>query len=120
MASAAGLAGISAVGTASQPRCATDRTGATAGQLWKQIDPCFGPQVQGDVSNLDRKGKPHWSWTQVHLYDYQANRMSAFHQVKQISGGYKSRYEVSEAEGGEKNVYDTFLTQAAIARLGAV
>jgi len=90
------------------------------GELWKQVDPAFGPQVEGDFVNKDRHGKPHWSWTCVHFHDIQANRMSAFHHVKQISGGYASRYEAPASEGGEKGVYDKFLTQAAIARLGAV
>jgi hypothetical protein len=88
------------------------------GELWKQVDAAFGQQVEGDVVNKDRHGKPHWSWTNVHFHDIQANRMSAFHHVKQISGGYQSRYE---APGGdEKAIYDKFLTQAAIGRLGAV
>ncbi|MES2681997.1 MAG: DUF1329 domain-containing protein [Pseudomonadota bacterium] len=90
------------------------------GELWKQIDPSFGPQKEGDVVNKDRYGNPHWSWTQVHFHDIQANRMSAFHHVKQISGGYKSRYEAPASEGGEQGIYDKFLTQAAIARLGTV
>ena len=86
------------------------------GQIWKQVEGCFGQQVQGDVANLDSTGHPHWSWTFVHIQDVQSGRMSLLNHVKQISGGYQSRYEVPS----EDEVYDKFLTQAAIARLGTV
>ncbi|SEP87966.1 Protein of unknown function [Solimonas aquatica] len=88
------------------------------GELWKQVDPCFGPQVQGKVANKDRHGYPNWSWTQVVFHDIQSGRIDLFNHVKQISGGYQSRYEAPN--GDEKGVYDKFCTQAAIARLGAV
>lgn len=88
------------------------------GDLWKQVDPCFGPQVQGNFVNKDRHGHPHWSWTQVHFHDIQSGRMDQFNQVKAIAGGYESRYEAPNQD--EKAIYDKFLTQSAIARLGAV
>tara|TARA_R110000850_G_scaffold70053_5_gene155332 strand:+ start:5480 stop:6877 length:1398 start_codon:yes stop_codon:yes gene_type:complete len=88
------------------------------GELWKQVDPCFGPQKQGNFVNKDKYGKPHWSWTQVHFHDIQSGRMDQFNHVKEITGGYKSQYE---APGGdEEAIYNKYLTQAAIARLGAV
>lgn len=86
------------------------------GEIWKQVDPAFGPQVQGDFVNKDRHGYPEWSWTSVHIHDIQSNRMSLLNHVKQISGGYQSKYY----DANERQVYNTFLTQSAIARLGTV
>ena len=86
------------------------------GEIWKQVDPAFGPQIQGNVVNKDSSGYPNWSWTFVHIHDIQSNRMSLLNHVKQISGGYNSRYEVAD----ENEVYEKFCTQSAIARLGAV
>ncbi len=86
------------------------------GNIWKQVDPAFGPQVQGKFVNKDETGHPHWSWTSVHIHDIQSNRMSLLNHVKQISGGYSSNYYNPD----ENAVYEKFLTQAAIARLGTV
>ena len=89
-----------------------DRRGA----IWKQVDPAFGPQVQGKFVNKDETGHPNWSWTSVHIHDIQSNRMSLLNHVKQISGGYSSNYYNPD----EKSVYEKFCTQSAIARLGTV
>jgi len=86
------------------------------GQIWKQVEGCFGQQIQGDVVNKDKSGHPNWTWTFVHIQDVQSGRMSLLNHVKSIQGGYNSRYEVDN----ESEVFDKFLTQAAIARLGAV
>lgn len=88
------------------------------GDIWKQVDAAFGQQIEGDTINKDRHGKPHWSWTNVHFHDIQSNRIDLFNHVKRIAGGYESRYEAPN--GDEKAIYDQFLTQSAIARLGAV
>lgn len=86
------------------------------GEIWKQVDPAFGPQVQGNFINKDRHGYPEWSWTSVHIHDIQSNRMSLLNHVKQIAGGYESKYY----DPDERRVYNTYLTQSAIARLGTV
>ncbi len=88
------------------------------GQLWKQVDAAFGPQIEGDFVNKDRTGHPHWSWTNVHFHDLQSGRLDLFNHCKQIAGGYNSQYEAPG--GNEQAIYDKFCTQAAIARLGAV
>lgn len=88
------------------------------GQLWKQVDAAFGPQIEDDFVNKDRTGHPHWSWTNVHFHDIQSGRMDLFNHCKQIAGGYVSQYEAPN--GDEKAIVDKFCTQAAIARLGAV
>jgi len=89
-----------------------DRRGA----IWKQVDPAFGPQIQGKFVNKDETGHPNWSWTSVHIHDIQSNRMSLLNHVKQISGGYSSSYYSPD----ENAVYEKFCTQSAIARLGTV
>ncbi len=86
------------------------------GEIWKQVDPAFGPQVQGKFVNKDKDGYPHWSWTSVHIFDSQSGRMSLLNHVKGISGGYQSTYYSDD----EKGIYNKFLTQSAIARLGTV
>ncbi len=85
------------------------------GKIWKSFEPAFA-QYKNDKAELkDAGGKPDWSWVYVHSHDVQANRMSRISQVKQINGGYKSKF----SEEGE-DVYNRYLTQAALARLGTV
>jgi len=48
----------------------------------------------------------------VHSHDIQTNRMSRFSQSKEITGGIQS---VRNVEG----LYEKYLTEQAIARLGA-
>ena len=71
------------------------------------------------VQEVDNKGKqvmdganPYWSWTHVHAHDVQSNRMTRLKQVKRIAGGY----EMFVNQGVE--VYDKYLTSAALRRLG--
>ncbi len=81
------------------------------GEMFKSFDGAF--------SVYDNKGKqvmdgkyPYWSWTHVHAHDVQSNHMSRLKQVKAISGGW----EWWVNKGVE--VYDQFLTVAALRRLG--
>lgn len=87
------------------------------GEVWKQVDAAFGQQIQGDVVNKDKFGYPHWSVAQVHIGDIQSGRMSMLQFAKEVRGGYQSRYEVKD-EAEEVEVYNKFLTQNALARLG--
>lgn len=86
------------------------------GQIWKQVEGCFGQKVDGKAAWNDKNGAPHWSWTFVHIQDFQSKRMSLLTQVKEIKGGYRTQFEFPD----ENAVYEKYLTQAAIARLGAV
>ena len=86
------------------------------GEIWKQVDPAFGPQKQGNFVNKDPDGHPNWSWTSVHIHDIQSNCMSLLNHVKQIAGGYSSSYHADD----ENAIYEKYCTQAAIARLGTV
>jgi len=86
------------------------------GQMWKQVEGCFGQKVDGKTTWNDKSGHPHWSWTFVHIQDIQSKRMSLLTQVKEITGGYRNIFEADD----ENAMYEKYLTQAAIARLGAV
>lgn len=81
------------------------------GQLFKSFEPIFSEYEKGNLRELT--GKNHtWSWTALHCHDIQSNRMSRLNQVKQITGGIKS---ARNSEG----LYEKYLTEQAIARLGA-
>ena len=83
------------------------------GELFKSFEPIFSQYVKGDLKNMDHTGKnPTWSWTGVHCHDIQTNRMSRFRQNKECFGGLKSARNV-------EGMYDNYLTEQAIARLGA-
>ena len=83
------------------------------GELFKSFEPVFSLYEKGNLRDLDHTGRAStWSWTAVHTHDIQSNRMSRFMQNKEIVGGIKSgRY----IEG----MYENYLTEQAIARLGA-
>lgn len=85
------------------------------GEAYRAVEPSFGQYVDGNTVLKDAGGNPVWSWTHVTAHDTQANRISRFLQAKQVSGGYASRhYE------GNEDVYNKYLTSAAMQRLGAV
>jgi len=85
------------------------------GKLWKSFEPGFAQYSNDKMTIKDAKGYPEWSWLYVHSHDFQSNRMSRFSQVKQIAGGFTSKY----AEEGE-DVYNRYLTPSALQRLGTV
>ncbi len=80
------------------------------GEIFKSFDGAF--------SLYDLAGKqvsegthPYWSWTRVHAFNVQTNRMTRLEQVREISGGYKMRVN-------EQGIFDRFLTVSALRRLG--
>jgi hypothetical protein len=83
------------------------------GNIWKQFEPGFSQYSNEKLTIKDSAGRPDWSWLYVHSHDIQVNRMTRFHQCKQVPGGYKSHYS-----SGDSEVYNKFLTNSAIARLG--
>lgn len=54
---------------------------------------------------------PYWSWTHVHAFDIQTNRMTRLEQVKTIAGGHDT--SVNDAA-----IYEQYLTNNALIRLG--
>jgi hypothetical protein len=55
--------------------------------------------------------RPYWSWVNVHAHDVQSNRMTRLEQTRTIRGGY-------EMKVNDGNLFDQYLTEAAIRRLG--
>ena len=83
------------------------------GELWKSFEPGYAQYANGKATVMDGK-HPAWSWVYVMSHDIQANRMSRFVQAKEVTGGFKSQY----SENGE-DVFNKYLTNQAIARLGS-
>lgn len=81
------------------------------GELFKSFEPAYGLYEKNGVRDLTGKHTT-WSWTSIMTHDIQANRMSRFVQAKQIAGGFKSARNV-------EGVYEKYLTEQALSRLGA-
>lgn len=81
------------------------------GELFKSFDPAYGLYEKGNLRDMTGKHAT-WSWTMVHSHDIQSNRMSLLRQVKEIPGGIKSARNV-------EGLYEKYLTEQAIARMGA-
>jgi hypothetical protein len=83
------------------------------GELFKSFEPIFSQYEKGNLRDMDHTGKnATWSWTGVLCHDVQTNRMSRFHQNKEIQGGIKSARNV-------EGMYEKFLTEQAVSRLGS-
>jgi len=80
------------------------------GEMFRSFDGAASLYTDGENTIYDGK-HPYASWTRVHAHNIQVNRMARLAQVKEISGGYKTSVN-------QDNLYDKFLTQAAIRRLG--
>lgn len=80
------------------------------GEMFKSFEPGYSLFEKGSVKHMTG-GHPSWSWTYVMSHDLQSNRMSRFVHAKEV-GGYKSTWN---AEG----LYEKYLTESAISRLGA-
>lgn len=83
------------------------------GELWKQFEPGFCQYKNDKAEVLGIDGKPNWSWVYVHSHDIQSNRMSLLEHTRSITGGY-----VDQCQTNGVDVYNKFLTNTAIARLG--
>ncbi|NKF21843.1 DUF1329 domain-containing protein [Solimonas marina] len=86
-----------------------DRRGA----IWKSFEPAYAQYSNDKVTIKDAQGHPAWSWVAAASHDVQANRMTRFVQAKEVKGGYQSGYGE-----GSQDVYNKYLTNQAIARLG--
>ena len=56
---------------------------------------------------------PYWSWAHVHASDIQTNSVTRLEQVKQLETVYQSG-------ANDPKMFERYLTQAALNRLGAV
>ncbi|PKO28700.1 MAG: hypothetical protein CVU32_00395 [Betaproteobacteria bacterium HGW-Betaproteobacteria-5] len=81
------------------------------GELFKSFEPTYSLLEKGNVREMTGKHTA-WTWTSIMSHDIQSNRMSRIVQAKEIAGGIKS---VRNPEG----IYDKYLTEQAISRLGA-
>ena len=86
------------------------------GSIWKYLEGSFGQKVDGNAVWKDKSGHPHWSWNTVTVHDVQSRHISLLTQVKEITGGYHNIFETDN----EQAMYDRYLTQSAIGRLGSV
>ena len=80
------------------------------GEIFKSFDGAFSLYDLGgkQVSEGDH---PYWSWTRLHAFNVQTNRMTRLEQVQKISGGYRMRVN-------DESLYNRFLTVSALRRLG--
>ena len=80
------------------------------GEIFRSFDGAGSLYTDGKNTVYDGK-HPYASWTRVHAHNIQTNRMTRLEQVKRISGGYETKVNTDD-------LYDKYLTQAAIRRLG--
>ena len=80
------------------------------GEIFRSFDGAFSLYEKGDKRVMDGD-HPYWSWTRVHAHDIQTNRITRLAQVKEIEGGYRTKVN-------DPDVYERYLTQAALRRLG--
>ena len=80
------------------------------GEMFKSFDGAFSVYESGDKRVADGSN-PYWSWTRVHAFNVQTNRMTRLEQAREVSGGY--RMVVNDPD-----LYDRYLTVSALRRLG--
>lgn len=80
------------------------------GEMFRSFDGAASLYTDGENTVYDGK-HPYASWTRVHAHNIQTNRMTRLEQVKSVAGGYETRVNTDD-------LYDKYLTQAAIRRLG--
>jgi len=80
------------------------------GDLFKVGEPGFG-QYKNDTSVVMDGAHPAWSWSWYHSHDMQGDTMSRIQQSDQVKGGYRSEYNKGD-------LYDKYMTKAAMRRLG--
>jgi len=82
-----------------------------AGKPWKQFE--FGTALYEKPSgeHFAVGGETYWSWTHLHIHDFQKDRLSAACQLKKNNRGYVTTFN-------DPDVYDSFCTMQALRRLG--
>jgi len=81
------------------------------GEPYRSFDGAASLYEDGDRKFMDG-AHPYWSWTHVHAFDQQTGRMTRLEQVRELPGGYRTR-------ANDPAIYDKYLTNAALMRLGA-
>lgn len=80
------------------------------GQAYRSFDGAYALYKKNGKVVMDGK-HPYWSWAFVHCHDIQTGNLTRLEQVKQV-GGYESR-------PNQNDMYDRYLTTAALQRLGS-
>ncbi len=81
------------------------------GQPYRSFDGAYSLYESGGTQFMDGK-HPYWSWTHVTCSDIQTGRVTRLEQVKNVEGHLSG--------ANDPTMYDRFLTQTALTRLGAV
>jgi len=80
------------------------------GQPFRHFDGSFSVYDDGRGKVMDGKN-PYWSWSTVHAYNVQTNRMTRIEQVREVAGGHAMRVN-------DPGIYDKYLTVSALQRMG--
>lgn len=81
------------------------------GQPFRSFDGAYAHYEAGAKSVMDGK-HPYWSWTHLTASDIQTGRLTRLEQVKSLEGKYSSG-------ANDPGMFEKYLTQAALTRLGA-
>lgn len=81
------------------------------GELWKSFEPSYSMYEKGGARSMTGDHTT-WSWNTVMSHDIQSDRMSRMAQARSIAGGIESGRNVD-------GLYEKYMTQQAIKRLGA-
>ncbi len=87
--------------------CTYDRKG----QPYRSFDGAYALYDSGSQRVMDGR-HPYWSWAHAHASDIQTNSVTRLEQVKQLESVYQSG-------ANDPKMFERYLTQAALQRLGA-
>jgi hypothetical protein len=82
------------------------------GQPYRSFDGAYSLYEQGSKKVMDGK-HPYWSWSQVTASDIQTGKITRLEQVKALDG-------IHVSGANDPKLYERYLTQAALMKLGAV
>jgi len=80
------------------------------GEMFRYFDGSYGLYESGSKKVMDGKN-PYWSWTALHAFNVQTNRMTRIEQVREIAGGHKMMVN-------DPKIYDKYLTINSLQQLG--
>ena len=80
-------------------------------QPYRSFDGAYSLYELGDNKFMDGQ-HPYWSWCQVTVSDIQTGRVTRLEQLKNVDGHLSG--------ANDPKMYDNYLTQTALMRLGAV
>ncbi len=82
------------------------------GEPYRSFDGAYSLYEAGDKTVMDGQ-HPYWSWTQVIASDIQTGKVTRLEQVRELEGEHYSR-------PNDPDMYERYLTQQALQRLGRV